>query len=78
MSNEYQKLDEDILALTGKPEWATLLRVLDAEHSAAMQNQLDASDWGEFKKHQGYREALFFVFNLREYTKQLAENNADV
>ena len=76
--SDFQKLDEDILGLTGTPEWATLLQVLEAENAAAVQNQLDAPDWGEFKFQQGYRQALLFVFNLREYTKQLAEANADV
>lgn len=74
----FQELDEAILGLTGEPEWKALVQVLGAENAAAMQNQLDASDWGEFKFQQGYRQALFFVFNLREHTKQLAEANADV
>jgi len=75
--SDFQKLDEDILALTGKPEWATLLSVLEAENNAALQNQLDAPDWGEVKKWEGYRSALQFVYNLREYTKTLVEQAAD-
>lgn len=75
----FQELDEAILTLTGSPEWKAFVHVLGAENYNATQNQLDASDWGEFKFQQGYRQGLFFAFNLREYTKRLVENdNADV
>ena len=70
----YEKLDEAVLSLTGTPEWEALIQVIGTENAAAMRNQLDAPDWGEFKFQQGYREALFFVFNLREHTKQLVES----
>ena len=70
----FEELDEAILSLTGTPEWQALIQVLEAENSVALQNQLDAPDWSEFKFQQGYRQALFFVFNLREHTKQLVES----
>lgn len=73
MTNE--ELDEAILTLTGTKEWQDyFVRLLEAENAAALQNELDAPDWGEVKYQRGYRAALNFVYNIREMTKQLIEN----
>ena len=73
MSNPYQKLDEDVLSITGSPEWESVIQLLEAEANAALQNQIDAKDWGEFKEQRGYRAGLSFVARLREITKTLIE-----
>jgi len=73
MSNPYQKLDEDVLSITGRPEWESVLQLLEAEANAALQNQLEAKNWGEFKEQGGYRAGLSFVARLREITKTLIE-----
>jgi len=69
----YQEIDEDILTLTGTKEWKTLVSLLEAENAAATQNQLEAKDWDMVNYQKGYREALLFVFNVRETTKTLIE-----
>jgi len=69
----YQEIDEDILTLTGTKEWKTLVSLLEAENAAATQNQLEAMDWDMVNYQKGYREALLFVFNVRETTKTLIE-----
>lgn len=79
--DEYQKLDEDILTITGMPEWKSIMTLLEAEGSAALQNELDAPDWGSVKYQRGYRAGLGFITRLRELTKVLiaqAEDNASV
>ena len=69
----YQEIDEDILTLTGTKEWKTLVSLLEAENAAATQNQLEAMDCDMVNYQKGYREALLFVFNVRETTKTLIE-----
>lgn len=75
--NQYQKLDEDILTITGLPEWKSVLTLLEAEANATLQNQIDARDWGEFKEQKGYRAGLSFITRLREVTKILIEAQDD-
>jgi len=78
--NEYQKIDEDILGLTGSAEWRdSFMKVLEAEAAASLQNQLEASDWDTVQFQRGYRQALEFVANIRNVTKTLMESvDADV
>lgn len=81
MNENHQKLDEDILGLTGSEEWQTFLIVLEAEGNAAVSNQLEAETWDLVNYQRGYIAALRFVANIRETTKILieqAEANADV
>ena len=75
--NQYQQLDEDILAITGMPEWKSVMTLLEAEHAAATQNQLDAATWETTAYQKGYRAGLSFIANLREYTKALIQQDED-
>lgn len=83
MNEDYQKLDEDIMSLTGSPEWQdSFMKILQAEAAAALQNQLEAHDWDEVMFQRGYHKALEFVANIRAVTQVLIEQaeagNADV
>jgi hypothetical protein len=77
---DHQKLDEDILGLTGSPAWTeSLMKLLEAEAAASLQNQLEATSWDAVVYFRGYRAALEFVANIRETTKMLMEqSDADV
>jgi len=72
--NQYQELDEAILGLTGSQQWKALVTVLEAENAASIQNQLEAKSWDEVNYQMGYREALRFVYQVREHTKALMES----
>lgn len=78
--SDYQKLDEDILGLTGSKEWkGSFMKILEAEAAASLQNQLEAHDWDDVNYQRGYRKALEFVANIRDVTQTLmAQNDADV
>lgn len=74
MALDHQKLNEDILSLTGSAEWkGSFMTLLEAEAAATLQNQLEAQSWDIVNYCRGYRAALEFVANAREVTKMLME-----
>jgi hypothetical protein len=76
---DIQRLDEAVLGVTSGDDWQGFLTVMNAEFTAATQNELDAEDMETIKYWRGYRAALSFVANMRETTKALMEQaNADV
>ena len=71
---DYEKMAEDILSMTGSDEFKnSFMQMLEAEAAAALQNQLDADDWDKVQFQRGYRAALEFVANIREITKVMLE-----
>lgn len=74
----HDELDEHILGLTSGEDWEAFLVLLNAEANAALQNELDAENMEDIKFIRGYRAGLAFVANVREQTKLLRQNDADV
>lgn len=79
MSNITQEqLDEAVLDLTGRPEWATLAKGLQNDIYQAQATALDAPDWDTVCRLRGFAEGLAFVLRLRDTVlgaKEVEEGN---
>lgn len=90
MDKELQVYLNDMLSLTGTPEWETLMLELKKEIYQAQANLLqNAQTWDAVVFQKGWCSALAYIINTRETTKATldqaedakaaeAEDNADV
>lgn len=72
------KINEEILSLTGRPEWQTFLQLLSDEYNTALKFEHEADNWGDVKFYRGYGEALAWIARLREMAKTLEESDASL
>ena len=76
------KWEEDMITLTGYPEWATLKDELTRQIYQAQGNLLEnATNWDDVMFGKGWCKAFAYIINLRDNTKLLQEAekaNADL
>ncbi len=68
-----EQLDDAVLSITGRPEWAVIVKGLqnDIYHSQA--SALDAPNWDTVCELRGFAKGLAFVINLRDTVEGMAE-----
>ena len=74
-----EELDNAILTITGRPEWALVAELLAREAIISRDMCADANTWEDVQRRAGFAEGLGYVLNLREMTERaLGEINAEV
>ena len=74
-----EELDDAILTITGRPEWALVAELLAREAIISRDMCADSSTWEDVQRRAGFAEGLGFVLNLRQMTEQAQETyDADV
>jgi uncharacterized protein YbcC (UPF0753/DUF2309 family) len=71
------KYFEEIMTLTGTPEFATLVEELERMVYNLQANAFDATSWEQVQEDKGFAKGLAYIINLRENTK-LEKKHADI
>ena len=69
-----EELDDAILTITGRPEWALVAELLAREAIISRDMCADSPTWEDVQRRAGFAEGLSFVLNLRNMTEQAQEN----
>lgn len=70
------QLDDAILDITGRAEWAVIQSALNNEIYQCQASSLDVKTWEEVCALRGYAKALAFVIQLREMVVKSKEQEA--
>lgn len=70
MNDEDTKFWEDVLELTGKPQWASLVEDLEVSRQGLEDKMLRASSWDEFLETRGQVRSYNHILNLRDLAKR--------
>jgi hypothetical protein len=71
------KYFDDMMTLTGTPEFEVLVEELERMVYEIQANALEAPSWERVQEDKGFAKGLTYIINLREHTK-LEKKNADV
>lgn len=70
MQRTDEKFFEDMIALTGYPEWSELVKDLESQIYHTQANSLEAKTWEEVNEARGFARGLAYIVNLRDTIKQ--------
>lgn len=71
------KYFEDIMILTGTPEFKVLTKELERMVYQLQANAFEAPSWTKLQEDKGFAKGLAYIINLRENSKT-EKANADV
>lgn len=73
MNITQEQLDDAVLEITGRPEWAMFVQGLFNEIYQSQARALTADSWEEVNRLRGFAEGLAYVSNVREMVTQSKE-----
>ena len=69
---------ENIMVLTGTPEFRVLVAELERMVYTLQANAFEAPSWDRVQEDKGFAKGLAYIINLRENSKLERKINADV
>ena len=79
MSIEDDKYFEQMMTLTGTPEWKVLVTELERMIYQSQANAFEAESWEKLQVEKGFSKGLMFIVSLRELLRKTREiENADI
>lgn len=70
MNVTQEQLDDAVLEITGRPEWATFVQGLLNEIYQSQARALTSETWEDVCRLRGFAEGLAYVSNIREIVTQ--------